>query len=182
MDFALASPIHWSAAPRRRAGTVHVGGTLEEIAQSEEEVSKGDHRAKPLVLVAQNSLFDPTRAPQGKHAAGAYCHVPNGSSLDMSPRIEAQIERCAPGLRDCILAKHMRNCAASENGNANLVGGDINRGLANLRQLIARPIMSGTPYKTPIQGVFLCSASTPPGDRVHGMCGYNAARHAFELF
>ncbi len=178
MDFALAAPIPWSAEACRRAGTVHVIGALEELVRAEDEVGRGKHPERPFVLVTQPSLFDPTRAPQGRHVAWAYCHVPHGSTFDMAPRIEAQIERFAPGFRDCILAKHTRDTAALEAENANLTGGDINGGLANLRQLIARPVWSAAPYRTPLKGVFLCSASTPPGGGVHGMCGHLAAREA----
>ncbi|MDQ6623088.1 MAG: NAD(P)/FAD-dependent oxidoreductase [Verrucomicrobiota bacterium] len=183
IDYALSAPIPWQAAECRRAGTVHVGGTLDEIAAAERSVANGEHAERPFVLVAQQSLFDETRAPRGQHTLWAYCHVPNESSFDMSARIEAQIERFAPGFRDCILARHSTNSAALEKSNANLAGGDINGGAADLAQLLARPTFSATPYRTPIRGVYLCSASTPPGGGVHGMCGYHAARAALrDLF
>ena len=178
IDYALSSAIPWRAEECRRAGTVHVGGTMEEIAASERAVANGEHPERPFILVAQQSLFDDSRAPRGQHTLWAYCHVPNKSSVDMSERIERQIERFAPGFRDCILARHSTNTAALEKSNANLSGGDINGGAADLMQLIARPVLSATPYRTPLPGVFLCSASTPPGGGVHGMCGYHAARVA----
>jgi len=178
IDYALSAPIPWAADACRRAGTVHLGGTLDEIAAGEREVAQGKHPERPFVLVAQQSLFDSTRAPLGLHTLWAYCHVPHGSRVDMSENIERQIERFAPGFRDCVL---VRSCAAAsdlEKGNANLVGGDINGGAANFAQLIARPVLSPTPYRTPLKGVYLCSASTPPGGGVHGMCGYHAAQTA----
>ncbi|MDQ2919636.1 MAG: NAD(P)/FAD-dependent oxidoreductase [Verrucomicrobiota bacterium] len=178
IDYALSSPIPWRANECRRAGTVHVGGTMDEIRAAERAVANGEHPERPFVLVAQQSLFDETRAPRGQHTLWAYCHVPNESSIDMSERIEQQIERFAPDFRDCILARHSTNTAALEKSNANLAGGDINGGAANLMQLIARPIFSATPYRTPLRGVYLCSASTPPGGGVHGMCGYHAAKAA----
>ncbi len=183
IDYALASPIPWKADACQRAGTVHVGGTLDEIAVAEREVARGKHPARPFVLVAQQSLFDSTRAPAGRHALWAYCHVPNGSTFDMATRIEEQIERFAPGFRDCILARHKSSSVDLENSNPNLIGGHINGGPANLAQLIARPVLSVTPYRTPLPGVYLCSSSTPPGEGVHGMCGYHAARAALrEVF
>jgi phytoene dehydrogenase-like protein len=175
VDYALDGPIPWTAEACRRAGTVHVGGTLEEVATSEREVSEGKPPEKPFVLLAQPSLFDSTRAPNGRHTAWAYCHVPNSSGFDMTERIEDQIERFAPGFRQRILAKHCSNCAELERKNANLVGGDINGGAADLWQLLARPVFSATPYRTPVPGVYLCSSSTPPGGGVHGMCGFHAA-------
>jgi phytoene dehydrogenase-like protein len=175
LDYALSRPIPWRAIDCGRAGTVHVGGTLAEIAACEREAAAGQPPEKPFVLLAQPSLFDPTRAPEGRHTAWAYCHVPNSSSFDMTERIERQIERFAPGFRDCILERHVMNCADMERKNANLVGGDINGGLADLRQLLARPVLSLTPYRTALPGVYLCSSSTPPGGGVHGMCGYHAA-------
>jgi len=176
IDYALSAPIPWRANECRRAGTVHVGGTMDEIATAERAVANGEHPERPFVLVAQQSLFDETRAPRGQHTLWGYCHVPNKSTVDMSERIERQIERFAPGFRDCILARHSTSTAALEKSNANLSGGDINGGAANLTQLIARPIFNATPYRTPLRGVYLCSASTPPGGGVHGMCGYHAAR------
>lgn len=183
IDYALSEPVPWAAPECRRAGTVHVGGSLEKIAESERQVAHGSHPYHPFVLVAQQSLFDETRAPRGRHTLWAYCHVPHGSNFDMSERIEAQIERFAPGFRDCILARHVMKPADLETRNANLVGGDINGGAANLGQLIARPVWSPTPYRTPLPGVYLCSSSTPPGGGVHGMCGWHAARAALrEVF
>ena len=178
IDYALSAPIPWKAEECRRAGTIHVGGTLDEIAAAEREVASGKHPERPFVLVAQQSLFDDSRAPLGQHTLWAYCHVPFGSDIDMSERIENQIERFAPGFRDCIIARHSARAADLEKSNANLSGGDINGGAMNLMQLLARPIISSTPYRTPLEGVYLCSASTPPGGGVHGMCGYHAARAA----
>lgn len=178
IDYALNGPIPWAAEPCRRAGTVHLGGSLEEIARAERDVNQGRNPERPFVLLAQPSLFDPTRAPQGMHVAWAYCHVPQGSTLDMTRAIEDQIERFAPGFRDRILARHTMNCAALEAHNANLVGGSINGGAVTLWQMLARPTFSTAPYRLPRQGLYLCSASTPPGGGVHGMCGFHAAETA----
>ena len=178
VDWALAGPIPWRAAGCRRAGTVHVGGTLEEVAAAERAAWRGEHPERPFVLLAQPSLFDPTRAPAGKHTAWGYCHVPHGSTIDMTERIEAQIERFAPGFRDLILARHTMNTAAMERYNPNYVGGDITGGVADWRQLFTRPVIGLNVYATPATGLFLCSSSTPPGGGVHGMCGYFAARAA----
>jgi phytoene dehydrogenase-like protein len=178
IDFALDGPIPWKAEECRRACTVHLGGTLAEIAESERAPWEGRHADRPFVLLAQHSLFDPTRAPQGKHTVWAYCHVPNGSDVDMTDRVEAQIERFAPGFRDLVLAKAVRGPHALESGNRNMVGGDINGGAATLWNVVARPVLSLVPYKTPSRGLYLCSASTPPGGGVHGMSGYLAARAA----
>jgi len=175
MDYALSDPIPWTADACRRAGTVHVGGGLDEIAAGEREVAQGKHPEYPFVLVAQQSLFDEQRAPNDQHTLWAYCHVPNGSAIDMSERSERQIERFAPGFRDCIIARSCTPATDLEKTNANLIGGDINGDAANLLQLIARPVLSTTPYRTPVNGVYLCSSSTPPGGGVHGMCGYHAA-------
>jgi len=175
IDYALSGPIPWKAESCRHAGTVHVGGTLEEIAMGEREVALGQHPEKPFVLVAQQSLFDDSRAPSGCHTLWAYCHVPLGSTNDMSRRMEAQIERFAPGFRDLILERHMMKPSDLEARNPSLVGGDINGGATDLWQLIARPTLSFNPYRTPLEGVYLCSASTPPGGGVHGMGGWNAA-------
>ena len=180
IDYALSSPIPWKAGACKRAGTVHVCGTWEEVAFSERAIFAGKPPERPFVLLAQPTLFDPTRAPAGKHIAWAYCHVPNGSTFDMTERIDAQIERFAPGFHDCILARHRMNTTHMEQHNPNLVGGDINGGLADLRQLIARPILSSTPYRTPLPGIYLCSSSTPPGGGVHGMCGFHAAQAALK--
>jgi phytoene dehydrogenase-like protein len=171
MDFALDGPIPWKASECMRAGVIHLGGTLAEIVESERAVWRGEPPVKPYVLLAQQSLFDPTRSPAGKHTAWAYCHVPNGSTFDMSNRIEAQIERFAPGFRDRILARSVRTPAAIEQHNANYVGGDINGGAATLGQLFTRPVARIVPYSTPVKGIYICSSSTPPGGGVHGMCG-----------
>ena len=178
IDYALSEPVPWKAESCRRAGTIHVGGTMDEIAATERDVSRGKIPERPFVLVAQQSLFDQTRAPGGQHTLWAYCHVPFDCKLDVSDRIESQIERFAPGFGGCILARHTMGPADLARSNPNLTGGDINGGAANLMQLIARPIFSPTPYRTPLPGVYLCSASTPPGGGVHGMCGYHAARLA----
>jgi phytoene dehydrogenase-like protein len=178
IDYALSEPIPWNAEACRRAGTIHLGGDIGEIAAAEREVVRGKIPERPFVLVAQQSLFDETRAPRGQHTLWAYCHVPFSCGTDMSDQIESQIERFAPGFRDCVLARHTVAAADLARSNPNLAGGDINGGAANLTQLIARPILSPTPYRTPLPGVYLCSASTPPGGGVHGMCGYHAARAA----
>jgi phytoene dehydrogenase-like protein len=180
IDYALSEPIPWKAEPCRRAGTIHLGGTMDEIAAAERDVSEGKVPERPFVLVAQQSLFDETRAPRGQHTLWVYCHVPFDCKLDVSDQIESQLERFAPGFRDCILARHKMGPADLERSNPNLTGGDINGGAANLMQLIARPILSASPYRTPLPGVYLCSASTPPGGGVHGMCGYHAARAALQ--
>lgn len=178
LDWALAGPIPWRAAECARAGTVHLGGTLEEIATNEAAVWRGEHPEKPFVLLTQPSLFDSSRAPAGRHTGWAYCHVPNGSSADLTATIEAQVERFAPGFRELILARHARTAAGYALYNPNCIGGDINGGVQDLRQIIARPTLKADPYATDIAGVYLCSASTPPGGGVHGMCGYHAARAA----
>lgn len=178
IDYALNGPIPWSAKECARAGTIHLGGTLEEIAGAEQQVVTGSHPENPFVLLAQPTLFDHSRAPAGKHIAWAYTHVPSGSSFDMTERIERQIERFAPGFTQRVLARHTMNCADLERRNPNLVGGDINGGAADLLQLVVRPILSLCPYRTAIRGVYLCSASTPPGGGVHGMCGFHAANAA----
>jgi phytoene dehydrogenase-like protein len=178
VDFALDGPIPWEAAGCLRAGTVHLGGTLEEVAAGEAAVWRGEHPERPFVLLAQQSLFDETRAPEGKHTVWAYCHVPNGSAFDMTGRIEAQIERFAPGFEERILAKNAMGPADLERQNANLVGGDINGGVPDLRQLFTRPVLKPNPYATSAKGLFVCSSSTPPGGGVHGMSGYLAARVA----
>ncbi len=180
MDWALDAPIPWSAPECAFAGTVHLGGTLEEIAAYEAAVWRGEHPEKPFVLVAQPSMFDDTRAPKGKHVAWAYCHVPNGSDVDMTERIEAQMERFAPGFKERVLDRRVMPPSALEAYNPNYVGGDIGGGANTLRQLFARPVSVFAPYKTPVDGVYLCSASTPPGAGVHGMCGYWAARAALK--
>ena len=178
VDWALDAPIPWQAKECARAATVHLGSTLEEIAASEREPWQGSVSERPYVLLAQPRLFDPSRAPEGKHTAWAYCHVPNGSTVDMTERIERQVERFAPGFRERVLARSVLGPAALETHNANLVGGDINGGAADLRQLFARPVARRSPYTTPLEGVYICSSSTPPGGGVHGMCGLHAARAA----
>lgn len=178
VDWALDGPIPWRAEECARAATVHLGATLEEIAASEAAPGRGEVAERPYVLLAQQSLFDASRAPAGRHTAWAYCHVPNGSAVDMAARIEAQVERFAPGFRDRILARSTLGPSALEGRNANYVGGDINGGAATLSQLFTRPAARVSPYTTPLPGVFLCSSSTPPGGGVHGMCGYHAARAA----
>ncbi len=176
IDWALSAPIPWKSPDCARAGTVHLGGTLDEIAASERTLSGPDPSERPFILVTQPSLFDPTRAPAGRHTAWAYCHVPHASTVDMTGRIEAQIERFAPGFSACVLARHSMSPAHLEGHNANLVGGDITGGAQDLLQLILRP--TRMLYGTPLGGVYLCSSSTPPGAAVHGMCGYHAAHAA----
>jgi phytoene dehydrogenase-like protein len=180
IDYALSEAVPWKSEACRRAGTIHLGGGIDEIAAAERQVARANIPERPFVLVAQQSLFDATRAPAGQHTLWAYCHVPLGCNVDMSHRIESQIERFAPGFRDCILARHKMSAADLGRSNPNLTGGDINGGAANLMQLIARPILSANPYRTSLPGVYLCSASTPPGGGVHGMCGYHAARVALQ--
>jgi phytoene dehydrogenase-like protein len=178
MDWALSEPIPWRSPECRRAATVHLGGTLDEIAASEHAPLAGEVPEKPFVLLVQPTLFDPTRAPVGKHVAWAYCHVPFGDDVDMTEAIEAQIERFAPGFRDVVLARSVMPPSALERHNPNLVGGDISAGAMTLRQVFFRPAFRRNPYSTPVDGLYLCSASTPPGGAVHGMCGYYAARAA----
>jgi phytoene dehydrogenase-like protein len=176
VDLAIDGPIPWRAEACLGAGTVHLGGTLAEIAAGEQAIWGGEHPERPYVLLTQQSLFDDTRAPAGKHTVWAYCHVPNGSTVDMTDRIEAQIERFAPGFRDRILARHVNSPHDLEQYNANYIGGDINGGVQDLRQLFTRPTLRLVPYSTPNKKIYLCSSSTPPGGGVHGMCGYHAAQ------
>jgi phytoene dehydrogenase-like protein len=178
VDWALDGPVPWAAEACRRTVTVHVGGTFDEVARSEAAVRAGRHAEQPFVLVAQPSVVDPTRAPEGKHTLWAYCHVPNDSPVDMTERMEAQIERFAPGFRDLVLARTVRTADRAEAHNPNLLGGDVNGGAATLRQTVFRPVARWNPYRTPVDGVYLCSASTPPGGGVHGMCGVLAAEVA----
>ena len=180
MDWALSQPIPWKAAACRNAGTVHLGGTLEEIVHSEKQVSKGLISEKPYIILAQQSLFDASRAPKGQHTAWAYCHVPNGSSIDMTDKIEAQIERFAPGFRQCILGRSSMSPKQLEQYNPNYIGGDINGGVQDIGQLFTRPTARLVPYSTPLKGLYLCSSSTPPGGGVHGMCGHHAALAALK--
>jgi phytoene dehydrogenase-like protein len=176
VDYALHRPIPWKSPDCARAATVHLGGTFQEIAASESDMRHGRHSERPFVLLSQPSLFDPTRAPAGKHIAWAYCHVPNGSTVDMLPMLESQIERFAPGFRDCILARRVFSPRALEAMDANLIGGDISGGAVDLRQFFFRPTWRH--YATPVRNIYICSSSTPPGGGVHGMCGHNAAKQA----
>ncbi len=176
VDWALSEPIPWRAKACRRAGTVHLGPTLAEMALSERLIWRGEVAERPYVIVTQQSLFDDTRAPAGQHTGWAYCHVPHGSTQDMTAVIEQQIERFAPGFRDTILARHTMNTQDFQRYNPNYVGGDINGGVQNWRQLFTRPVPRLNPYTTPLPNLFLCSSATPPGGGVHGMCGYHAAR------
>ena len=180
IDWALNGPVPFTASACRQAGTVHLGNTLEEIAASEQMVSEGKHPIKPFVLLAQQSLFDPSRAPEGKQTAWAYCHVPNGSEKDMTAHIEKQVERFAPGFRDLVLARHTMSTSQMEAYNPNYIGGDINGGIMDAGQLFTRPALRFSPYKTSAKGIYICSSSTPPGGGVHGMCGYHAARKALK--
>jgi phytoene dehydrogenase-like protein len=176
VDWALDGPVPWLDEDVSRAATVHLGATLEEISASERDAWAGRISERPFVLLVQPSLFDASRAPAGKHTLWTYCHVPNGSEADMLPRLEAQIERFAPGFRDRVLARHVMTPRDLQRRNPNLVGGDIGMGVTDLRQMIARPTWRA--YRTPRRGLYLCSASTPPGVGVHGMCGYFAAQCA----
>jgi phytoene dehydrogenase-like protein len=178
IDWALAGPIPWKSEACRRAATVHLGATIDEIAASESAMWNGTHAERPFVLVAQQSLFDTTRAPEGRHTGWAYCHVPHGSDVDMTARIEAQIERFAPGFKDLIIAKHTINSVQLERRNPNMIGGDIGGGANDLRQFLWRPVVRYDPYSTPNPRLFICSSSTPPGGGVHGMCGFRGARSA----
>jgi phytoene dehydrogenase-like protein len=178
LDWALSQPIPWLNEHCRRAGTVHVGGPFEEVAQSEAAAWSSRPSERPFVLVAQQSLFDPTRAPAGQHTGWAYCHVPHACDLDMTDRIESQLERFAPGFRDTILARHTMRPADFHRHNQNMLGGDIGGGANTLRQLIFRPVARWNPYTTPNPRLYLCSSSTPPSGGVHGMCGYWAAKTA----
>jgi phytoene dehydrogenase-like protein len=180
VDWALDGPVPWRDEACSRAATVHVGGTAAEVAESEREVWAGRHAERPFVLFAQQSLFDPTRAPEGKQTGWAYCHVPNGSDVDMTDAVERQIERFAPGFRDLVVGRATMSAAAHERYNENMIGGDLGGGANSLRQFLARPVARYDPYATPNERLFICSSSTPPGGGVHGMCGYWAARSAVE--
>jgi len=180
VDWALDGPIPFTAPECCEAGTVHVGNTFEEIADTEQQSSDGQIVEKPFVLLTQPSVFDPTRAPEGKHTAWAYCHVPNGSTADRTAAIENQVERFAPGFRERILAKHTMNAAQMEDYNPNYIGGDINGGVIDIGQLFTRPALRWSPYRTSVRGLYICSSSTPPGGGVHGMCGYHAAKRALK--
>jgi phytoene dehydrogenase-like protein len=178
VDWALAGPVPWSARAAREAATVHVGGPIEEVARSEAEVNAGRHPQRPFCLVAQPGVVDPSRAPAGQHTLWGYCHVPSGSDVDMTARIEAQLERFAPGFGELILARSVRTAREVEHYNPGYVGGDITAGAGTIRQTFGRPTLRWNPYRTPLDGVYLCSASTPPGAGVHGLCGFWAARTA----
>lgn len=180
IDWALDGPVPFTSDVCNRAGTVHLGGTFEEIVHSEHEISKGRNVEKPFVLFAQQSRFDTTRAPKGKHTAWAYCHVPNGSIEDRTANIENQIERFAPGFKDLILAKHKMNTQDMQAYNPNYIGGDINGGIIDIGQLFTRPALRWSPYRTSAKGLYICSSSTPPGGGVHGMCGYHAAEQVIK--
>ncbi|MDB5298076.1 MAG: phytoene dehydrogenase family FAD-dependent oxidoreductase [Phycisphaerales bacterium] len=180
VDFALSAPVPWRNADVARAGTVHLGGTFDELAESEHLAWEGRAAPKPYVLLVQPTLFDPTRAPAGRHTLWAYCHVPHGSGVDMTDRIVAQIERFAPGFRDVVASQRSSGPRDLEAWNANLVGGDIVGGAQTLWQTLARPVLGTNPYATPVKGLYLCSSSTPPGAGVHAMCGYHAARAAMK--
>ncbi|MEQ8525746.1 NAD(P)/FAD-dependent oxidoreductase [Gracilimonas sp.] len=176
VDWALSEPVPWQNEECRKAGTLHLGGIFSEIAEGEKAVWEGRHHDKPYVLLSQPSLFDDTRAPEGKHTLWAYCHVPNGSTKDMTDIIENQIERFAPGFKDIIISKKTITAEGFEQYNPNYVGGDINGGAQFFKQLFGRPVLKWDPYKIPGNGLYICSSSTPPGGGVHGMCGYNAAQ------
>ena len=176
VDYALSAPIPWKASECLRAATIHLGGSFEEIAASEQAVRDGRHAERPFVLLAQPSLFDSSRAPEGKHTAWAYCHVPNGSNVDMLKKLEAQIDRFAPGFRGCVLARRVSSPVDLESMDSNLVGGDIGGGAMDIRQFVFRPTWRH--YATSARDIYICSASTPPGGGVHGMCGFHAARMA----
>ncbi len=178
IDWALDGPVPWADPETARAGTVHLGGTLAEVRAAEEDVVRGRHPDEPFMLLAQQSLFDPERAPDGHHTLWGYCHVPAGSDVDMTEPMESRIERFAPGFRDLVLARHTTSAVAFERYDPNYVGGDINGGVADLRQFLFRPVPSLHPWATPVDGLYLCSSATPPGGGVHGMCGRAAARLA----
>jgi phytoene dehydrogenase-like protein len=180
VDWALDGPIPWRDPATARAATVHLGGTYREVVASEDAVGRGRHAEQPFVLLVQPTIADPSRAPEGKHVAWAYCHVPNGSTVDMTAAIEAQVERFAPGFRDLVLARATKDSVAMETWDANYVGGDINGGIGDWRQLLFRPVVRWNPYTTPDPAIFLCSSSTPPGGGVHGMSGRHAAREALK--
>jgi phytoene dehydrogenase-like protein len=182
VDWALDAPIPWTAEGATRSATVHVGGTLEEVALAEAEVAAGRVPRHPFVLVVQPTIIDPSRAPAGAHVAWAYCHVPNGATFDMTERIESQIERFAPGFRERVLGRHTMSPAEIERHDANYIGGDIAIGRTDLTQLASRPVLSRHPWRTPLPGLYLCSSATPPGPGVHGMCGWHAARTALRDF
>lgn len=176
IDYLLSEPVPWKDKRCNRAGTVHIGGTFAEIMESEEQTGRNMHAEKPYVLIAQQSLFDQTRTPYNRETLWAYCHVPNSSQKDMTKPIEDQIERFAPGFRDVIEKRVTMTADDFETYNANFIGGDINGGVQDIRQLFSRPVSFFAPYATPAKGIYFCSFSTPPGGGVHGMCGYHAAK------
>jgi phytoene dehydrogenase-like protein len=178
VDWALAGPVPWTAEVCRRAGTVHVGGTLEEVAAAEAAVLAGRHAERPFCIVVQPCVADPSRAPEGRHTLWGYCHVPNGSTVDVTDAIEAQLERFAPGFRDLVLARRTTTPAEAERLNPNYVGGDISGGASTVRSALSRPTLRWDPYRTPVEGLYVCSSYAPPGGGVHGMCGVYAARSA----
>jgi phytoene dehydrogenase-like protein len=180
IDWALSQPVPFTNAQCRSAATIHIGGSMQEIYNSEAMVSKNQHPEKPFILFVQPGVVDTSRAPKGKHTAWAYCHVPNGSKIDMTDSIEKQVERFAPGFRDCILARNVMNTQDLEAYNPNYIGGDINGGAAVASQLFTRPVIRLSPYRTAAKGVYICSSSTPPGGGVHGICGYYAARRSLK--
>jgi phytoene dehydrogenase-like protein len=180
VDWALDTPIPFKAPDCKQAGTVHIGNSFEEIANSEQQIWNGIHPEKPFVLLTQPTIVDPSRAPAGKHTAWAYCHVPNGSEKDMTQAIENQVERFAPGFKDIIVARHTMDTAQMEAHNPNYIGGDINGGAIDIGQLFTRPALRWSPYKTSAKGIYICSSSTPPGGGVHGMCGYHAAKRVLK--
>jgi phytoene dehydrogenase-like protein len=178
IDWALDAPIPFTAEECRKAGTIHLGNTLEEIVAGEQQSSNGIPAEQPFVLLSQPSLFDSSRVPPGKHTAWAYCHVPNGSDQDRTATIERQVERFAPGFRERILARHTLNASQMEAYNPNYIGGDINGGVIDIGQLFTRPALRFSPYRSSARGIYICSSSTPPGGGVHGMCGFHAARRS----
>jgi phytoene dehydrogenase-like protein len=180
IDWALDSQTPFTAEAAMRAGTVHLGNTIEEIAEHEKMIWENKLGEKPFVLFAQQSIADPSRAPANKHTAWAYCHVPNGSQKDMTEVIEKQVERFAPGFRERILARHTFNTSQLEEYNNNYIGGDINGGVIDVRQLFTRPALRASPYRTSAKGLYICSSSTPPGGGVHGLCGYHAAKRVLK--
>lgn len=180
IDWALDGPVPFTAPQCREAATIHIGGSFADIAAAEQAAWDGRHTEKPFVLMAQQSVFDNTRAPEGKHTAWAYCHVPHGSTVDMSDAIEKQVERFAPGFRDRVIGRHTLNTAELARYNPNYVGGDIGGGALDLGQLFTRPVLRRSPYRTSAGNIYICSSSTPPGGGVHGMCGYHAARRALK--
>ena len=182
VDWALSEAVPFTASECRNAGTVHLGGTFKEIASTESSTFNGEISENPFVLLAQQSLFDSSRVPEGKQVLWGYCHVPHGSTVDMTKAIEKQIERFAPGFKDTIIDRHIINTAQFESYNPNYIGGDINGGILDLTQLYSRPVLSISPYKTPAKGIYICSASTPPGGGVHGMCGFHAANAVLKNF